>query len=180
MGDILDKIGWNDAIHLLTYYDWIIENGLTIESLREELKEENENIRKRADDEYQKYIKVRREYRDKGLDDDWCESCDMPLLAIESRRPECESELRCPTCKYVKCLDISLADYNLSINNKLYPDQDIIIEPGSNRASERERKERRKICMSCKYLNGTSCKRCGCSMKHRTYYDILSCPDKRW
>lgn len=177
---LLDRLGWNRAVELITYYDWIIENGKTIDDLRKEISLENERAKTKTAAELDEYISERRLLKDKGINTDWCEDCDRPLIAIESPREECETELKCLKCGKGPCLDISLADYNLAINNKMYPEEEIQINPEENKVSIEERKRRRNICMSCEYLNGKVCRRCGCSVKHRTYYEILSCPDGRW
>ena len=179
---ILDTINWNKAVELITFYDWLVKRDKTIDDVRAELAEWNDKVADSQKQQLDEYIAMRRVLKDKGVNTDWCEKCDKPLIAIESLKEECETELRCPACAYVKCLDISLADYNIGVNNRLYPpeDEDFLIEPGENRIAKAERDRRRKICFGCEHLNGRMCKRCGCSTKHRTYYKILSCPDGRW
>ena len=177
---LLEIVNWNKAVEIITLYDWIIDQGKTLDDLREEVRLEGEEIARQEQNALKEYVEKRRKLKDQGLDDDWCEACDMPLLAIESPSPDCEAELKCPKCTYSRCLDISLTDYRLSVNEKMYSNEDLMIKPGENRVSIEERKRRRKICMACEHLTGNRCRRCGCTIKHRTYYEILSCPDKRW
>lgn len=174
--DAWDRDHLNDFLKL---HHWLIENGFTLDDARKELDDwESEKIKRNnemitADIERMKMNPKAREYLT------YCPECDEPMIPIESELKECESELVCSKCSYSECRTISLFDYMI-VMRELIAGREPEFKPDEIRETLVERERRRGICGKCEYLKGKACMKCGCSVKHRTYYKILSCPDKRW
>ena len=157
---------------------WLSSNNLTLEDVNYDLTEfENRSLLQAANVEAEELEMIN---KDPKLKDNvpWCDECGGLMRAYGSEKDECESELRCKNSHAV-CLDISVMDFNVGLNAKIRGEKPEF-EPEDIRASEEERIRRRNICRECEHLDGVRCKKCGCAMKHRTYYEILNCPDKRW
>ena len=107
-----------------------------------------------------------------------CKKCGYVLFVIESKNPDYEGELLC-ACGESVPLDISPADYHMIRNAKI-KGEELEFAPKDIMADKEDRLYRRKICRRCDFLKGIMCVKCGCSVKHRTYYDILTCPEEKW
>lgn len=109
-----------------------------------------------------------------------CPKCSTYLNLRESTGAYYESEWWCRSCMYVHYTEVSVVDHQMLINARSKgEDPDFSVE--ELRASSEERKLRRAVCEKCNYLTPqNTCKACGCRMKHRTYYKILTCPKKFW
>jgi len=108
-----------------------------------------------------------------------CPSCRETLTLMESEEDFYESKWVC-RCGYEYYTQLSIVDQRMLIDAKINgTDPDFEVE--ELRASLEERKRRRSICETCDQLMPSkTCKACGCRMKHRTYYEILTCPKKFW
>jgi hypothetical protein len=108
-----------------------------------------------------------------------CPACSEILKLREAIEDGFESILFC-TCGYEYLTDVSIVDQQLNIKAKMQgKDPDFSVE--ELRAPSEERKRRRVICKTCDQLTSrNTCKACGCRIKHRTYYEILTCPKKKW
>lgn len=55
-----------------------------------------------------------------------------------------------------------------------------VLNPGKDRASRQERKERFSICKQCPELSFGICKQCGCAMAIKTSLKEAFCPLNKW
>lgn len=178
MSVILDRWGIGIVQDIVVILDWLKQNNHTVEDLRNELAEfkaekkrfqEDEDIKERdailADPKLREIIPM-------------CPVDGWPLRIVESALPEWEAELVCK-CGYKEYLDISVMDYQTELSAKVQ-DKEVDFKPEDIRVSKEERDKRRAICKECEFLSDKICRKCGCSAKHRTYYEILTCPDRRW
>lgn len=108
-----------------------------------------------------------------------CPACSNTLKLRESIRSDFESVLYCG-CGYEYYNQISIVDHQMLVQAKMQnKDPDFSVD--ELRTPLEERKRRREICKTCDQLTvRNTCKACGCRMKHRTYYEILTCPKKFW
>lgn len=178
MGIIIDRFGYDVTIGLIAKMRWLIDSGYTIEDMEAE-----------CEAQAQRSIDLIKAEKDKELADvqndpktrdkiPLCPECGYVLFIKESREEEWESELLC-SCGYKKRLDISPMDLEAKIRADVN-NEEVEFKPEEIRAKTKERRRRRAVCAKCSMLQGKLCIKCGCSTKHRTYYEILTCPMEKW
>ena len=104
--------------------------------------------------------------------------CGAFMHITESDRSGYESVLVCSKCGEREYSDLSIADYLRAISAERKGKHLDDIE--EVRATSTVRSERRAICAACENNTNGRCQACGCRIKHRTYYGILSCPNDLW
>lgn len=172
----------NEIVLAIAVMEWAFNHGYTIESIRAEMIEIDEMKKRPVDADKI----VREEIRDR-INTDPERKKKLPIcpndgFVMNIRESEvAESELYCPDpeCGHLELLDISILEWNTRLSTAMTgkePDFD----PDEIKVSKEEREARRKVCGECEHLDGMTCKKCGCDYKHRTYYEILTCPDGRW
>ena len=179
---ITEQFSRNAIKEAIALIKWATSNGYTIDSIEDELVVKAIDTEKQLRDDTREMVKERIR-GDARLSKIYpiCPNDGYILNIAESTSMEFESELTCPDpeCDYIEYLSISQVEWGYMMHEKL-TGQKPEFPPEEINASSEERERRREVCKSCDELEGTKCKACGCSMKHRTYYDILSCPKEKW
>ena len=171
----------HELVHAIAVMKWAAERGYTIESIQAEMDEERD---KKIDSEKVMREELREEVlKNKVLREKLalCPNDSFVLNVRESQDEDAESEVYCPNpdCGYIEKLDISPLDWNMMMSAKVQG-KEPEFKPSETKASKEDISNRRAICKACDQLENTTCLACGCSMKHRTYYEILSCPKEKW
>ena len=176
---IKDVFSRTELMQTLSILKWMEANNYTAEMIEQELFVEVKSVIEREKEARQESLK--KVYANPVLKANvpLCKKCGDFYKIEESELPEWETQLVCAECGHTEYLDISPVDFGMEVEAKIRG-KEVEFKPEEIKATKGERNRRRKICFSCEHLNGTTCKACGCSAKHRTYYDILKCPTNKW
>ena len=177
---LTEAFNYGDLIKFATMHRWMSNNGYKLDDALAEIARINKEKVKEAnrwiDEDDKELLKSRPELLKVF---DFCDKCKRILTAFESRDEKWELDLVCREHGMIKQLDISPMDYNMAISAEAQgkePDFD----PEEIRASVVARETRRAFCKDCEFRTNIRCRKCGCSVKHRTYYEILHCPIGKW
>jgi hypothetical protein len=177
---ITEAFSIRELNNFLVMLDWIEKNESSIEEAKlaiakhKRAKIDLHNANVDADDK-----KLLETHPELAKIMDFCDECHRILVPVESPLPEWETSLICRKHGMVKHLDITPTDYQMTITAK-FKKEELDFEPEEIRAEKNTRFERRKICEPCEFRLDMMCKKCGCRIKHRTYYEILHCPIGKW